>query len=115
MKTYNFPELVRGDTFEAFPFKFNINGTDVDFSDPDNTAKVQFRLGGQKGKVYHEATIGDGLTANDPAVGWIKINEFQTATWPAGVYYYDVELNLNGKVKTYIGGTISKVIQDTTN
>ena len=113
MKTYNFPDMVRGDTFDERSIKFTINGTDVDFSVATNKATIQFRKGDKKGKVYLELTIGGGLAANDPAVGWIKIEEFETDTWPAGTYYYDVELDIDGKVSTYIGG-IMKVLQDTT-
>ena len=105
--------MVRGDTFDERSIKFTINGTDVDFSVATNKATIQFRAGDKKAKVYKELTIGSGLAANDPAVGWIKIEEFETDTWPAGTYYYDVELDIDDKVSTYIGGTM-KVLQDTT-
>lgn len=113
METYNFPDMVRGDTFDERSIKFTINGTDVDFSVATNKATIQFRKGDKKGKVYLELTIGGGLVANDPAIGNIKIEEFETEEWPAGTYYYDVELDLDGTIDTYIGGTM-ELTQDTT-
>jgi hypothetical protein len=113
MKIYNFPEMTRGDSFDERSIKFTINDVDVDFSIATNKATIQFRYKNKFGKLYKELTIGSGLAANDPAVGWIKIEEFETDTWPAGTYYYDVELDLDGSINTYIGGTM-KVLQDTT-
>ena len=113
MKTHNFPDMVRGDDFHERSIKFTINEVDIDWANAANKATVQFRLGGPKSKLFKELTLTDGLTANDPATGWIKIEEFSTDTWPAGRYYYDVELDLDGTIDTYIGGTM-ELLQDTT-
>ena len=113
MKTYNFPDMVRGDTFKDRTIKFTINEVEIDWTASENKAAIQFRRGDPNGKVYKQLTLENGLAANDPDLGWIKIQKFSTDKWPAGTYYYDVELDIDGKISTYIGGTM-KLIQDTT-
>ena len=52
MKTYNFPDMVRGDDFHERSIKFTINEVDIDWANAANRATVHFRSGGPKSKLF---------------------------------------------------------------
>ena len=116
MTTAHFPTpdqdpLMRGDTFDALAFTFAIDGLREDLT--DYTLQSQIRYSEKTGKVYHEMSIGDGITITDAAQGEFEVDEF-LMDWPAGKYYWDIEFIKGGVVKTYFSATIT-LSQDVTN
>jgi len=109
---YNFPTLMRGDTFEALEFEFLINDVAINLTGYQILCK--FRKGGKTGKEVKSILIGSGITITDMILGKFEIDRFQTNNLRAGRYYYDIEIiDSNGISDTYIEGTI-ELIQDTT-
>jgi Na+-transporting NADH:ubiquinone oxidoreductase subunit NqrA len=104
--------ITRGDTFDEQFFTFKKNGAAVDIT--DYVLQGQIRYLSKTGKVYHEMTIGNGITVTDAEQGEFTVHEFDM-DWPAGMYYWDIEfISPDGIKKTYFKATID-ITQDVTN
>ena len=112
METYNFPDIIRGDTFKAKEFEILKNSVALDLTDYE--IKIQIRLGDKRGRVFKSFIIGDGITIIDAAAGKFNWDAFLMDVTTPGKYFYDVEFTDPDKnVNTYVGGTI-QVIDDVT-
>lgn len=109
---FNFPDVVRGDTVKAQVFHVSINAADKDLT--NTTITCEFRKSKKTGSLALAISDGDGITKSaTPTDGTFTVDAFSTSNFSEGTYYYDIQFNDNGVIKTYIMGTI-KVIQDTT-
>ena len=111
METYNFPDMVRGDTFKAKEFEILKNGVPLDLTNFEINAQI--RLGDKRGRLFKTFTIGDGITLTNAAAGQFTWDAFLMDVTTPGRYYYDIEFIDGDVVNTYVGGTI-KVIDDVT-
>lgn len=110
-QTYDFPDHVKGDTFEGVQFTITVNSSALNLTGA--TIRMQMRLN-SNAPVVKEFSVGNGLTLTTPASGIFTFNK-QVISVPPGVYYYDIQITLsNGDIKTYITGTWT-IIQDITH
>jgi hypothetical protein len=113
--TYNFPDLVRGDTFDG------ITSLQITVNDaPPPVALASVRAHFRRSKLA-AATLVELSSEDSPAT--IVIHD--SGTWlisippgsldlPVGKAFYDMEFtDTSGRKKTYIAGTI-EVLQDVT-
>lgn len=110
-QVYNLDNLNKGDTFNGLQFTLSVNGVAKDLTGVG--IDCWFRYGNASGDVVKKNTVGAGITLVDAVAGIFKIDPFVVSFSP-GVYYYDVEFNFAGTIKTYVGGNF-KVIQTVTN
>lgn len=111
MVRYNFKEHYRGDTFNARLLTFrdsqsnpiNLTGLNI---------KMQFRKNTKTGRLVKELSIGSGITITNAAGGEIQTDSFQL-DWEVGTYYYDIQQDNDGNIKTLFEGTLP-IIQDVT-
>lgn len=95
----------RGDTFEAVDFEVKINNVAVDFTDAVIRMQLRKQHGGPIG-LSLTSVDNAGITITDAINGKFKINE-QIINIEAFKYIYDIEFNINGKVKTYVVGNFT--------
>jgi hypothetical protein len=106
METYNFPTIVRGDTFTAQEFIMEtITGNDPAVPIDLTGAQIKIQFRGKGNKLQLTLREGAGINITTPLAGTFVISQFQTDTWEAGTYNYDCQITLAGVVKTYFGGT----------
>ena len=111
--TYNIPDHYKGDTFKGLAFNMQNQTTSAPIDLTDSEIKIQFRSGSNIGTVQKELSIGSGITLVDAINGQFAIDAF-VIDWRAGMNYYDIQITYpDGKVKTYIKGTL-KIIDDVT-
>lgn len=106
----------KGDSFERHDFDFWTQDTDpgseIDMT--GYTPKMQMRAEDPNGRLYKTLTIGDGLEWDDQANGKMYLSPF-LITFPAGDYWYDIQMtHPDASVLTYVRGEF-KVIEDVTN
>lgn len=90
----------RGDTFNEVPFDLEINNVPVDLSD----AVIRMQLRKEYGGVIAlnlTSVDNAGITITDAVNGKFKINE-QIINIDACNYIYDIQFDINGKIKTYV-------------
>lgn len=113
MKQYNFPDIVKGDTFKArdVVIKNETTQTPIDLTDCE--IRCEFRKNTKLGTVVETLIVGTGITLSYPVNGTFTIDNFN-ADWDADVYYYDFQFTFTDEVViTYFGGYM-KVLQDVT-
>ena len=103
-------EVFKGDTWDGLEIQAVVNGSKL----PDaTTAKIEIRKDGKTGLVVKTLVSGtDIVVSQETSYTKILINPF-IVELIVGMYYYDLELTMEGRIKTYLGGTFT-VIQDTT-
>lgn len=80
----------------------------------DCSIKAQFRLGKKTAPVTKTAVSGDDIEITDAPAGTFVLFPETIIDWPAGVYYFDVQVTFpDGKITTYVDGTI-EILQDVT-
>lgn len=100
---YNIPPSPKGDTFYMrSPIQY------LDAAMPINITGARFdmwvREKNAKGKIYFKWSTTTGeIEIVDAVEGKFKVNP-QLVDIPAGRYYYDIQMTLNGKVGTYLAG-----------
>ena len=111
---YNFPDHVRGDTFNGVVFTVLVNASPVDFTNAILTMDLRPLGGGDVVKTFTTIDSG-GLTIQDPPTSGKFSLDQQIIDLPSATYEYDIEMDFsNGVVKTYIGGTWT-ILQDVTH
>jgi hypothetical protein len=112
-QTYNFPNHIKGDTFNGVEFTLEVNSVAVDLTN----ASILMYLKKQKAPcdvVASFSTDTTKITITDAVNGVFQFNN-QIIDVPAATYDYDIQITLNnGNVKTYIKGTWT-ILQDITN
>ena len=110
MQEYNIKDHVRGDTFRELEFVVSVNGTLLDLSNA--IIKIDFRTNPADNKAKLSlSSPSNGITIGEEP-GSFKIDE-QIIDITPGKYHYDIEFNLENKIKTYIYGEFN-VLQDIT-
>lgn len=113
MKLYNFPDILKGDTFKMRDvfIKNETTQTPVDLT--GCLIRCEFRKNTKLGSVVKLLAVDNGITLSDPINGIFTINNFNV-NWDADIYYYDFEFTFpNEIITTYFGGYM-KVVQDVT-
>jgi hypothetical protein len=107
---YNFPEHVKGDTFDGVLFTIKVNTVPLDL----NSAHIKMDLRLEPlGVVAETFSDGAGITIYNASDGQF-VFDAQIIDIDAGNYYYDIEITLsNNVVKTYITGRWT-ILQDIT-
>lgn len=107
-QTYNFPNIISGDTYLGAVLTFtNADGDAINLEDA--AVACRFKLGSKDGDEYNDIEI----SVTNGAAGQITIPA-QTIDWEAGVWYYDIQITTyEGDVFTYVEGKM-KVIQSVT-
>jgi len=106
--TYNFPARVRGDTFPAWVFTLT-DGAESPSPLAVTAARLQVRTTG--GKVVQEwDNAADPATititgAGSNVVTLSSVAPAVTELWAVGVHTYDLEVTMDGKVRTILAGT----------
>jgi cytoplasmic iron level regulating protein YaaA (DUF328/UPF0246 family) len=111
---YKIPNHYKGDTFNGLQFTVlnTVGLTAIDLTDV--VIKSEFKLNNKRGQTVQTFIIDTGLTVTDALNGVFQIDPF-ILDWGISTYYYDIEFTFpNGRIITYIDGTI-KIIQDVTN
>lgn len=107
--------IVRGDYFSE-SFAFSLDGDTLDLT--DSFVRIYFRDAGKNiiAEYSTEPRLNPppathGITTTLNVVHW-SIDETETAEFVPGIYDYDVEVTINGKIRTYIKGkfTVEKDI-----
>lgn len=113
---YNFIDHTAGDTFLGIPFAIydKSSGTNVPVSLIGAVIKMQIKLNPKDDIVYKELSTDNSLiTIVDAVGGRINIESFNI-DFPAGKYFYDIQITFSsGKIRTYIAGTWN-ILQDIT-
>ncbi|PKN93026.1 MAG: hypothetical protein CVU44_11380 [Chloroflexi bacterium HGW-Chloroflexi-6] len=105
METYNFPDHLRGDTFDAIIFEVLVNSVALNLTGA--TVRIDLR---KNGELYYRLKnnpgTGEGsITVTDAAAGKFRVDE-QIIDIPGNVYSHDIEITLaSGRKKTYAGGS----------
>lgn len=110
MIIYNIPEHLKGDTWDGRVIQVIINGLPKDLT--NTVIKIDFRWQKKTGTLVKSITNGSGIVITDALQGIFTIEPVQ-ADFEAGTYYYDVQFNDGGLIKTYMGGEWP-INQDTT-
>jgi hypothetical protein len=112
MQSYNFPNTIRGDSFDGVLFTVTVNGTPLDLSNAE--IQMDLRLAPTSPIIKHFA-VGTGFTiAADPTTGVFSFDSWSPVNVDVANYYYDIQITLdNGEIKTYISGRWN-ILQDIT-
>lgn len=107
--------IVRGDYFSE-SFAFSLDGGNMDLT--DSFARIQLRDAGKNIIAQYSTEPQDnpppathGINISGNTLHW-SIDESETATFAPGVYDYDLEVTISGKIRTYVKGkfTVEKDI-----
>jgi hypothetical protein len=102
---YTFPNQKKGDTFNGQSFTITRNAVAVVLTGA--TIRLWFREGGITGKIAKKLSNGDGITISTLVTNEFSVDE-QIFDMKAGIYYYDIEIELvTGEIKTWIEGTLT--------
>ena len=107
--TYNFATTKQGDTVNAVTMYLYVNDAPKDLTGA--AINIWFRKNSQQGDVVRKMSINKGISIVDAMSGAFMINKF--TAFPAGTYYYDIEFNFSGTIKTYVSGTLITTITST--
>jgi len=108
---YNFPDHIKGDTFNGL--SFTIKNKDDDSPIDLTGVTIRMMLRDHNRDLKKTFSTGSGMTISNPAGGVFQIDE-QVIDIYAGKYNYDIEFTFPlGKIKTYISGKW-EIIQDVT-
>lgn len=110
---YDFPDHIKGDTFDGVGFTITVNGVALNLTGVG--IRMQLRKG-EKGSVVKEFTnaVGGGITVTNALAGKFEIDS-QIIDISAATYNHDIQFTLlSGEVRTYIAGTWT-IIQDITH
>jgi len=111
----NFPQanekIFKEDTFLGFDFSILWDGAVPTPGEVE--LYMQVKQGSETGKLRHDVSLGDGITAIDAALGQYRVEMFDLS-FPATLYYYDVKIRYQDITATLLYGTINSA-QNVTN
>jgi hypothetical protein len=97
----------QGDTFNEVPFEILIDGDALDLTDA--IIKMQVKKDACASSVLSLTSVDDaGITITNAVNGQFKINEQIINIKPCN-YQYDIQIDIDGVVKTYVGGLFQVV------
>lgn len=111
---YKLADHVEGDTWDGVEIVVKNSATDEPLPVPLASVRISFRKGAfaKEARVTLDSAAGSILI--EDAAGWHFRAIAQTLDLPAGTWNYDVETtDTNGRVKTYLAGTLNVVKQVT--
>ena len=108
-QTYDFPDHVKGDTFEGVVFEVLQNSVAIDLT--NYTIKMHLRPSPASNTLSKD--VSTSIEKHLPAEGKFRINPV-VIDLPARTYYYDIQFTLGTDVSTWIAGEW-KVVQDVTD
>jgi hypothetical protein len=100
----SFPNIehIKGDTFKQMNFQINVNGAPLDLTNA--VIRMQLKRAYNDVPRLSLTTVdNNGLTITDTEAGQFKINE-QIIDINAFNYIYDIEIDNNGVVNTWVSG-----------
>ncbi len=100
---YDFPDVVKGDTFNAVTFTIAIDAIAVNLTGA--AISVKFRSSFNSPPSL-SLSVGSGVTVTNAAGGVFRINAF-ACNFPVGTYVYDIQISVGGTIKTYIKGSLN--------
>lgn len=103
-RIYNI-DMVRGDTLSF--------GFEVDGIDNLDTAFFTCKKNGDDTEFLFRKSLGNGIYAAENGKYGVRIAPEDTQNIEPGLYYYDVEIGVNGDIFTILQGRL-KILQDTT-
>lgn len=98
----------RGDTTNRIYFSIVVNDVPMVFT--GKIIEMHVKVGNFKGKLVKEFSSSNGIVIDNDQ---FYIEKF-TVDIPVGRYAYDIEINDNGEIKTYVEGSLT-VTPDITN
>jgi hypothetical protein len=102
MATFPNIEHRKGDTFKQMNFQINVNGAPLDLTNA--VIRMQLKRAYNDVPRLSLTTVDDnGLTITDAEAGQFKINE-QIIDINAFNYIYDIEIDNNGVINTWVSG-----------
>lgn len=109
---YNFPDHIKGDTFEGLNFTINVNGNPLDLTGAE--IAMQLRNSNSQNSIADFNTTNFKIIITDAVAGKFRLIK-QIINILARTYNYDIEITMqNGDVFTYIKGTWT-ITQDITH
>lgn len=110
---YNFPSHVKGDTFSSRQISFSsvTNNSPIDLTGAE--INIQFKENASSNVAYFWSTSDNSITIDNPTNGVITMIA-KIINAPASKYIYDIQVNINGVIKTYFQGS-QTIIQDISN
>jgi hypothetical protein len=111
--TYNFPDHIKGDTYDGTQFTITVNSVALDLTGA--SIKMALKLEKDQATADLELTTTDGgITISNPPTSGIFSVAKQIIDVAVGKYFYDIQITLQDEtVKTYISGRW-KITQDIT-
>ena len=111
--TYNFPDHIKGDTYDGTQFTIQVNGSALDLTGA--SIKMSMKLDKTQTTADLELTTDNGgIVISNPPTSGVFIVGNQIINPEVGNYYYDIQITLSDlRVKTYISGRW-KIKQDIT-
>lgn len=108
--TYNFPDIVSGDTSTTTDFQIITNGAPTDLT--GCTIKMDF-ANAAGAVVKYFSTVDSTITFTDIINGKFRVEQY-LCDIPKGPYTYDIQIIFaDGQIKTYVSGTITVLPQVT--
>ena len=113
VSNYNFPDHIKGDTFNGKTFTVTLNAVALNLTSAIINMDMRLTPTGTVVKSFTSVGSG-GITINaNPVLGKFTLDA-QLIDIAVGEYWYDIEIELSsGVVKTYIGGRWT-ILQDIT-
>jgi hypothetical protein len=113
MVRYDFPSIIKGDTFNGVLFTLTLNTVPVDLTNAHINMDVRLTATGTLVKRYTSDASANITISATPTNGKFTFNQ-QIINIAAGNYKYDIEIELaDGSIKTYVYGSFI-VTQDVT-
>jgi hypothetical protein len=111
--SYNFPDHIKGDTFDGVIFEILENNLPVDLTSAVINMDLRTSQAAETAAVRFSTSTNE-LEITDAVNGIFKFKE-QIVNIAAATYYYDIEIIFaSGRVKTWISGKW-KMKQDVTH
>ena len=111
---YDFPQVIKGDTFNGILFTIKVNSVALDLTDAEINMDLRLALTGASVKRFTSVNDEHITISATPSDGTFTFNN-QLINVPAENYKYDIEITFaDDTVKTYIYGNWT-IIQDVTH
>lgn len=113
-QTYDFPNHIKGDTFNGLSFTVTVNTVALNLA--GSSIKMELKLNKRPETAVAKtfSTTDNSILITEPSNGKFQIAK-QVIDISANIYFYDLEITLqSGDIYTYISGKW-QILQDITN